>query len=97
VIERNPEASSLYQPKFLTHSTAIAGCARVAELTLVNQPNKERKFIMSGINGDKSRFHRLRKQKFARRVRNRELLKRLAEARNSIAPARSSQPTPASV
>jgi hypothetical protein len=28
---------------------------------------------MSGINGDKSRFHRQRKQKIARRLRNREL------------------------
>ena len=29
---------------------------------------------MSGVNGDKSRFHRERKQKIARRKRNRELL-----------------------
>jgi len=29
---------------------------------------------MSGINGDKSRFHRERKQKIARRKRTRELL-----------------------
>jgi hypothetical protein len=28
---------------------------------------------MSGINGDKSRSHRMRKQKLARRVRNREM------------------------
>jgi len=34
---------------------------------------------MSGINGDKSRFNRERKQKIARRTRNRELMKRLAE------------------
>ena len=33
---------------------------------------------MSGINGDKSRFHRQRKQKIARRQRNRGLLKGLA-------------------
>jgi hypothetical protein len=32
---------------------------------------------MSGINGDKSRFHRQRKQKIERRKRNRELLKNL--------------------
>jgi len=43
---------------------------------------------MSGINGDKSRFNRERKQKIARRVRNRELVKRLAERRD---PAASSQ------
>ncbi|PYX09192.1 MAG: hypothetical protein DMG88_07835 [Acidobacteria bacterium] len=40
---------------------------------------------MSGINGDKSRFHRERKQKIARRKRNRELLKTLAERRKSAA------------
>jgi hypothetical protein len=34
---------------------------------------------MSGINGDKSRFHRERKQKIAKRNRNRELLKSLAQ------------------
>jgi hypothetical protein len=32
-------------------------------------------FIMSALNGDKSRFNRLRKQKIARRKRTRELLK----------------------
>jgi hypothetical protein len=30
---------------------------------------------MSGVNGDKARFNRVRKQKLARRIRNRELLK----------------------
>lgn len=30
---------------------------------------------MSGANGDKSRFNRIRRQKLARRIRNRELLK----------------------
>jgi hypothetical protein len=30
---------------------------------------------MSGVNGDKSRFNRLRKQKLARRIRNREMFK----------------------
>ena len=30
---------------------------------------------MSGINGDKSRFHRERKEKIARRIRNRKLFK----------------------
>ncbi len=33
---------------------------------------------MSAKNGDKSRFHRERKQNIARRQRNRELLKRLS-------------------
>jgi len=30
---------------------------------------------MSGVNGDKARFNRVRKQKLARRIRNRALLK----------------------
>jgi hypothetical protein len=38
---------------------------------------------MSGINGDKSRFHRERKQKIARRQRNRELLKGLAQRKSA--------------
>jgi hypothetical protein len=33
---------------------------------------------MSGINGDKARFNRLRKQKIARRQRNQEMLKDMA-------------------
>jgi len=32
---------------------------------------------MSGINGDKSRFHRIRKQKIARRLRNHAMLKNM--------------------
>ena len=38
---------------------------------------------MSGINGDKSRFNRERKQKIARRKRNRELLERAAKSNKS--------------
>ena len=34
---------------------------------------------MSGINGDKSRFNRLRKQKIALRQRNRERLRGIAK------------------
>ena len=30
---------------------------------------------MSGVNGDKARFNRMRRQKLARRIRNRELLR----------------------
>jgi len=47
---------------------------------------------MSGINGDKSRFHRERKQKIARRKRNRELLKNLAEGQKLTPPASVSKP-----
>jgi hypothetical protein len=47
---------------------------------------------MSGINGDKARFHRERKHKIARRKRNRELLKSLAEGRKLPASAPVSKP-----
>jgi hypothetical protein len=46
---------------------------------------------MSGINGDKSRFHRERKQKIAKRNRNRELLKSLAELPKPAAPSAGSK------
>ena len=39
---------------------------------------------MSARNGDKSRFHRERKQKIARRKRTRELLMREAKDRKSL-------------
>jgi hypothetical protein len=38
---------------------------------------------MSALNGDKSRFHRERKQKLARRKRTRELLKHASTQRDS--------------
>jgi hypothetical protein len=47
---------------------------------------------MSGINGDKSRFHRERKQKIERRKRNRELLKSLVEQRNPVTGSSGSRP-----
>jgi hypothetical protein len=43
-------------------------CAALRSLGKI-EPGLEE--IMSGINGDKSRFHRLRKQKIQRRMRNR--------------------------
>lgn len=47
---------------------------------------------MSGINGDKSRFHRERKQKIARRIRNRELFKASIGEPKPAAAKRSSKP-----
>jgi len=47
---------------------------------------------MSRINGDKSRFNRERKQKIARRIRNRGMAKRLAEAHKPTTPASNSKP-----
>jgi hypothetical protein len=46
---------------------------------------------MSKINGDKSRFHRERKQKIARRTRNRELLKDLPGPRKPTTSASDSK------
>jgi hypothetical protein len=43
-----------------------------------------REFIMSARNGDKSRFHRERKQKIARRKRTQELLERAAKAGKAV-------------
>jgi len=47
---------------------------------------------MSAINGDKARFNRLRKQKIARRIRNRELMQRLAQGRKTQGSTRSPSP-----
>ena len=46
--------------------------------------SKRQEYIMSALNGDKSRFHRERKQNIARRKRTRELLQR-AEAQDKSA------------
>jgi len=42
---------------------------------------------MSAVNGDKSRFHRERKRKIARRRRNREMLGQAATPRNPVNPS----------
>jgi len=42
---------------------------------------------MSGVNGDKARFNRIRKQNAAKRMRNRKLLQ------NAIAPAKAAVPS----
>lgn len=47
---------------------------------------------MSAVNGDKSRFHRERKQKLARRKRNRELLHTAAAKLKSTTAAGSAKP-----
>ena len=46
---------------------------------------------MSGINGDKARFHRERKKKIAKRQRTRDLL-RPGEAVNSLTPKTGNKP-----
>ena len=47
---------------------------------------------MSGINGDKSRFHVDRKQNIARRNRTRELLAKLQEKQKNATPASGPKP-----
>jgi hypothetical protein len=51
---------------------------------------------MSGINGDKSRFHRERKEKLARRIRNRKLFEGQPAPPKSAAsaPAAKTNPSP---
>jgi len=51
---------------------------------------------MSARNGDKSRFHRERKQKIARRKRTKELQRSAAKARESAGATVRAQPRPAS-
>ena len=51
---------------------------------------------MSARNGDKSRFHRERKQKIARRKRTQELLERAAKALNSTENTGHGKPRPVS-
>ena len=51
---------------------------------------------MSALNGDKSRFHRERKQKIARRKRTRELLNRTATQPKTSDSQASTLPKPVS-
>ena len=51
---------------------------------------------MSARNGDKSRFHRERKQKIARRKRTHELLDLAAKAFKSVETTGRAQPRPVS-
>jgi len=48
-------------------------------------PLHEQELKMSGRNGDKARFHRDRKKKIARRIRNHAMRKGLAEQGNKAA------------
>lgn len=47
---------------------------------------------MSALNGDKSRYNRERKEKLARRQRNREMLKGMAVKAKSVDASASSKP-----
>lgn len=51
---------------------------------------------MSVLNGDKSRYHRQRKQKIARRQRTREMLQQKASAPKSSGPSAGARQRPVS-
>jgi hypothetical protein len=53
----------------------------------VNQPIWQEREHMSGVNGDKARFNRRRRQKISRRLSNGKMLKELA-GKNLVAPAK---------
>ena len=50
---------------------------------------------MSRVNGDKSRYNRVRRQNIAKRMRNRLLLKNGAAGAKPVAAAKGSEPKPA--
>src|SRR5258708_40369461 len=78
---RDREASFLCLRAALGNSVlARAGCD--CSIKTFHRPARITGVIMSGVNGDKSRFNRMRKQKLARRIRNRQLLK------NAVLPAK---------
>jgi hypothetical protein len=56
------------------------------------RPTHEQELKMSGRNGDKARFHRDRKKKIARRMRNHAMLERLAEQGNKVAGSSDAKP-----
>jgi hypothetical protein len=62
----------------------------VRNIRMLLGQNLPQEALMSGLNGDKSRFHRERKQKIAKRKRNRELFKAaVGSAKPSAPPVRS--------
>jgi hypothetical protein len=60
-----------FQPDVPTGRRCVT--AEMVEVSHTQSPKQE--IDMSALNGDKSRYHRERKQKIARRTRTRELLK----------------------
>lgn len=71
-------------------------CLANAATWFLTQPVQE-EFIMSSRNGDRSRFHRVRKQKIARRKRTHELLESSAAQAKPVnrAPAAAQRSVPA--
>jgi hypothetical protein len=59
---------------------------------IASESNQSEEFHMSALNGDKSRYHRERKQKIARRQRTRKLLKQVAVEHKSADPSAGAKP-----
>jgi hypothetical protein len=59
----------------------LTDCGKLAVTSTKKQETK-----MSGVNGDKARFNRRRRQKISRRLSNEKMLKALAE-KNLVPPA----------
>ena len=55
-----------------------------------------RESIMSAMNGDRSRFHRVRKQKIARRMRDREMMNDIEKQRKLSTALSGAKPKPES-
>lgn len=81
--------------------TVLAGCSWLAGMCstqaasnlAVSNLSNHQEFIMSARNGDKSRFHRERKQKIARRKRTLELLQRTRTEAKTAGVAKAVKPT----
>lgn len=81
--------------------TVLAGCSWLAGMCstqaasnlAVSNLSNHQEFIMSARNGDKSRFHRERKQKIARRKRTLELVQRTRAEAKTAGVAKTVKPT----
>ena len=64
-------------------TAGVCGTPKVGLSLAVSKSSSCREFIISALNGEKSRFNKERKQRIARRKRTHELLERAAKARKS--------------
>jgi len=66
---------------------------QAGSILAVSNLSNHQEFIMSARNGDKSRFHRERKQKIARRKRTLELLQSTKTEARTAGVAKAAKPT----
>jgi hypothetical protein len=81
----NPKTSTEENGRAVWPIRRIAGSGSLQKTDLISSQRQE--ISMSGINGDKARFNRRRRQKISRRQSNEKMLKALAE-KNLVAPAK---------